>query len=145
MQFVTVLTFAAEATFSLKLTRAPKEQHISYQTNSISVQFILCLQAWICRPTALQSCTDCTAHQGAVQSVTVCLLRVPNSEDSSNGIVHMGLKNERSRFDSGSGKRLLPSPKRGPTQPPVQWEMGALSLGENRPRREADHTPTHSA
>lgn len=76
-----------------------------------------------------------------------CLLRVPNSEDGSNGVVLMGLKNEQSPFDSGSGKRFLPSPKREPTQPPVQWEMGGgtLSLGEKQPRREADHTPTYSA
>jgi hypothetical protein len=31
----------------------------------------------------------------------------------------------------------------GPTQPPVQWVLGALSPGVKRPGREADHsTPT---
>jgi hypothetical protein len=32
-----------------------------------------------------------------------------------------------------------------PTQPPIQWVPGALSLGEKRPRREADHSPPSSA
>jgi hypothetical protein len=27
----------------------------------------------------------------------------------------------------------------GPTQPPIQWVSGALSLGVKRPEREADH------
>jgi hypothetical protein len=30
----------------------------------------------------------------------------------------------------------------GPTQPPIQWLPGALSLGVKRPRREADHSPS---
>jgi hypothetical protein len=29
----------------------------------------------------------------------------------------------------------------GPTQPPIQWVSGALSLGIKRPKREADHSP----
>jgi hypothetical protein len=33
----------------------------------------------------------------------------------------------------------------GPTQPPIQWMKGALSLGVKRPRREADHSPPSSA
>jgi hypothetical protein len=33
----------------------------------------------------------------------------------------------------------------GPTQPPIQWVQGALSLGVKRPRREADHSPPSSA
>jgi hypothetical protein len=33
----------------------------------------------------------------------------------------------------------------GPTQPPIQWVPGALSLGVKRPRREADHSPPSSA
>jgi hypothetical protein len=30
----------------------------------------------------------------------------------------------------------------GPTQPPLQWVPGALSLGVKRPGRETDHSPT---
>jgi hypothetical protein len=30
----------------------------------------------------------------------------------------------------------------GPTQPPIQWVQGALSLGVNGPGREADHSPS---
>jgi hypothetical protein len=33
----------------------------------------------------------------------------------------------------------------GPTQPPIQWVPGTLSLGVKRPRREADHSPPSSA
>jgi hypothetical protein len=33
----------------------------------------------------------------------------------------------------------------GPTQPPIQWVPGALSLGVKRPRREADHSHPSSA
>jgi hypothetical protein len=33
----------------------------------------------------------------------------------------------------------------GPTQPPIQWVLGALSLGVKRPEREADHSPPSSA
>jgi hypothetical protein len=31
------------------------------------------------------------------------------------------------------------------TQPPIQWVLGALSLGVKRPRSEADHSPPASA
>jgi hypothetical protein len=33
----------------------------------------------------------------------------------------------------------------GPTQPPIQWIPGALSLEVKRPGREADHSPPSSA
>jgi hypothetical protein len=33
----------------------------------------------------------------------------------------------------------------GPTQPPIQWVPGALSLGVKRPGREADHLFPSSA
>jgi hypothetical protein len=33
----------------------------------------------------------------------------------------------------------------GPTQTPIQWVPGALSLGVKRPGRKADHSPTSSA
>jgi hypothetical protein len=32
-----------------------------------------------------------------------------------------------------------------PTQPPIQWVPGALSLGIKQPWREADHSPPSSA
>jgi len=32
-----------------------------------------------------------------------------------------------------------------PTQPPIQWVPGFLSLGVKRPGREADHSPPSSA
>jgi hypothetical protein len=33
----------------------------------------------------------------------------------------------------------------GPTQPPIYWSPGSLSLGVKRPGREADHSPPSSA
>jgi hypothetical protein len=33
----------------------------------------------------------------------------------------------------------------GPTQPPIQWVPGALSLGVKWPGHEADHSPSSSA
>jgi hypothetical protein len=36
-------------------------------------------------------------------------------------------------------------PALGPTQPPIQLVLGALSLGIKRPDREADHSPPSSA
>jgi hypothetical protein len=36
-------------------------------------------------------------------------------------------------------------PTLGPTQPSIQWEPGALSLGVKRPGCEADHSPLSSA
>jgi hypothetical protein len=36
-------------------------------------------------------------------------------------------------------------PALGPTQPPIQWAPGALSLGVKWPGREADHSPPSSA
>jgi hypothetical protein len=36
-------------------------------------------------------------------------------------------------------------PIMGPTQPPIQWKTGTLSLGEKRPGRETDHSPLPSA
>jgi hypothetical protein len=36
-------------------------------------------------------------------------------------------------------------PALGPTQPPIQWVLVALSLGVKRPGIEADHSPPSSA
>jgi hypothetical protein len=42
-------------------------------------------------------------------------------------------------FTTASGTVL------GPTQPPIQWVPGVLSLGVKRPGPEADHSPPSSA
>jgi len=36
-------------------------------------------------------------------------------------------------------------PALGPSQPPLQWVPGALSLGVKRPTHESDHSPLSSA
>jgi hypothetical protein len=50
----------------------------------------------------------------------------------------------------GRGWEFLSSPPRpdrlwGPTKPPIQWVLGALSLVVKRPGHEADHSPPSSA
>jgi hypothetical protein len=52
------------------------------------------------------------------------------------------------RFPEGAGNFFFTTVSRmalGPTQPPIQWVPGALSLGIKRPGREADHSPPSSA
>jgi hypothetical protein len=39
----------------------------------------------------------------------------------------------------------VPRPALRPTQPPIQWVPGALSLGVKRPGREVDHSHPSSA
>jgi hypothetical protein len=74
-----------------------------------------------------------------------------NSRDSSVGIaLGYGLDDRGSgvRFSAWTGNFSLNHPVQngsGPTQPPVQWVPGALSLGVKRPGCEADHSPPSSA
>jgi hypothetical protein len=73
------------------------------------------------------------------------------SRDRSVGIaLGYGLDDRGSRFDSrrGLGIFLFTTVSRtalGPTQPPIQWVPGALSLGAKRPASEAGHSPPSSA
>jgi hypothetical protein len=73
------------------------------------------------------------------------------SRDSSVGIaVGYGLddRGSRVRFPAGTGNFSFHTafrPALGPTQPPIQWVPGAVSLGVKRPGREADHSPPSSA
>jgi len=56
-----------------------------------------------------------------------------------------GLDDQSFESRQGLGIFLLTTvcrPALGPTQPPIQWVPGALSLGVKRPRREADHSPS---
>jgi hypothetical protein len=61
-----------------------------------------------------------------------------------------GLDNRGSgvRFLTGAGNFSPHTASRtalGPTQPPIQWVPGALSLGVKRLGREAEHSPPTSA
>jgi hypothetical protein len=52
-------------------------------------------------------------------------------------------------FDSWQGMGIflfttVSRPALGPTQPPIQWVPGVLSLGVKRLGREADHSPPSS-
>jgi hypothetical protein len=74
------------------------------------------------------------------------------SRDSSVGIaLCYGLddRGSRVRFSGvGLGIFLFTTASRtalGPTQPPIQWVLEALSLGVKRPGRETDHSPPSTA
>jgi hypothetical protein len=57
-------------------------------------------------------------------------------------------RGSRVRFPAGVGIFLFTIESRtvlGPTQNPIQWVPGALSLGVKRPGRKADHSPPSSA
>jgi hypothetical protein len=69
------------------------------------------------------------------------------SRDSSVGIAlgyGMDDRGFRVRFPAEAGNFSLHHRVQngsGPTQSPIQWVPGALSLGVKRPGREADHSP----
>jgi hypothetical protein len=71
--------------------------------------------------------------------------------DSSVGVATgYGWTAEGSVFDSWDRKEIFLSSGAfrqalGPTQPPIQWVPGALSLAVNRPGREAHHSPPSNA
>jgi hypothetical protein len=71
------------------------------------------------------------------------------SRDSSAGIaLGYGLDDRGSRVRFLVGIFLFTTASRtalGPTQPPIQWVLDALSLGVKRPWREAGHSPPSSA
>jgi hypothetical protein len=59
-----------------------------------------------------------------------------------------GLDDRRCDSRQGMGIFLFTTASKqalGPTQPPIQWVPGALSLRVKWPGREADHTPLSSA
>jgi len=52
--------------------------------------------------------------------------------------VNFGINGTRTLY--GTAHRIL-----GPTQPPIQWVLGAFTLGVKWPGREADQSPPSSA
>jgi hypothetical protein len=72
-------------------------------------------------------------------------------DDSSVGIatkLRVGDRDSRVRFLAGAGNFLFTAVSRTalePTQPPIQWVPGDLSLGLKRPVRESDHSLPSSA
>jgi hypothetical protein len=57
-------------------------------------------------------------------------------------------RGSRVRFPAGAGNFFLTTASRaalGPTQSPIKWVRGALSLGVKRPRDEDDNSPPSSA
>jgi hypothetical protein len=70
------------------------------------------------------------------------------SRDSSVGIaIGYGLDDRGVGIEVTVGSRTFSCPRcpNRPTQPPIQWIPGAISLGIMRPEREAEHSPPTSA
>jgi hypothetical protein len=73
------------------------------------------------------------------------------SRDSSVGVAlgyGLGDRGSRVRFPAEAGNFFFTTVSRtalGPTQPPIQCVLWALSLGVKRPGREGDHSPPSSA
>jgi hypothetical protein len=64
------------------------------------------------------------------------------STGSTSSYFTIGLDDQGFESRQGLGIFLFTTASRqvlGPTQPPIQWETGALSLGVKRLEREADH------
>jgi hypothetical protein len=78
---------------------------------------------------------------------TLLLRKIIFFQSSSVGIAlgyRLDYRGSRVRFpeEGRLGNFLFPTASRaalGPTHPPLQWVVGALSLGVKRPGREADH------
>jgi hypothetical protein len=72
-----------------------------------------------------------------------CLCIVGGSRDSD--WLRAGRRSDRSSSPSkvkNFSSSMSSRPVLGPTQPPIQWVPGAVSLGVKRLEREADHSPT---
>jgi hypothetical protein len=102
-------------------------------------------------------CTLCNSafvfglHAHLLQIQTYCLQVSSGGEElcSSVSLVTM-LWAGQPEFNSwqGMGFLLLTTMSRlalGPTQPPIQWVPGALSMGVKQPGHKADHSPLSSA
>jgi hypothetical protein len=79
----------------------------------------------------------------------VCCIKYARSRGSSVGIATT-LRAGRSGFDSRQRLWIflfasVSRPALGPTQPPIQWVPGPLSLGAKWPGCEADDSPPSSA
>jgi hypothetical protein len=100
--------------------------------------------------TAFRNTTLTVAISLSIKSFFQSLNLLHKRRDSSVGIVlGYGLDDQGSRFDSwqGLGIFFLTTVFRmalGPTQPPIQWVPGTLSLGIKWPGHEADHSPPSS-
>jgi hypothetical protein len=74
---------------------------------------------------------------------------VTNSEPGHLSDTKMGYRLDDSGFESQQELGIFlfttaSRPALGPTQSPIKWVTGALSLGVKRPVREADHSPPSS-
>jgi hypothetical protein len=90
-----------------------------------------------------------TAFLDVTPCSSVIHRRASENRDSAVGIATgCGLDCRRAGVRMSVGARIFSTSSRpvvSPTQPPIQWVLGALSLGVKRLEREADHSPPTSA
>jgi hypothetical protein len=85
----------------------------------------------------LRYCFDVCLHDGKRKMTILCLW----ATGWTIGVLWFD-------FQQGLGIFLFTTASRtalGPTQSPIQWVPGYLSLGVKRPGREADHSPPSGA
>jgi hypothetical protein len=95
-------------------------------------------------------CTSWQRHRNQETLRTVPKQFERNLDNMYMLIMGYGLDDQgsRVRFPVGAGIFLYTTTSRtalGPTQPPIQWVPGALSLGIKQLGHEADHSPPSSA
>jgi hypothetical protein len=78
------------------------------------------------------------------------LLQVPNLGIPVSTVTRLRLADRSLIPGTGNEDSFLSSPPRprpavGPTQNPIQWVPGAVSLGAMRTGREVDHSPPYNA
>jgi hypothetical protein len=102
--------------------------------------------------TLLPSRRELNAHIWNMHKAHKHALRLCMAAEGSTTLKHVAQTHftDGTAIDSlrGLGIFLFTTASRtalGPTQPPIQWVPGVLSLGLKRPGREADHSPPSSA
>jgi hypothetical protein len=83
--------------------------------------------------------TPCSVIHSSVISFTA-RIRIYNKQILKLGVLEFDSWRELGILLTTASRSAL-----GPTQPPIRWVPGALSLGVKRPRREAYHSPPSSA
>jgi hypothetical protein len=89
-------------------------------------------------------------HTTLTHKIEIQLHLVKSRDNSVGTALGYGLDDRGSTVRSPAGLGIFPfttvsRTDLGPTQFPIQWVPGVLSLGVNRPGRETDHSPPSSS
>jgi hypothetical protein len=96
------------------------------------------------------SYTSITPYVFMARCLIKCRIRLYGRSRDSSAVQSCATAWMTGGLSPGGGWEFLSSPTKsrpvlGPTQPPIPWLPGALSLGLKRPGRGADHSPPSSA